>query len=66
MKQLEGFKVLECTEDRIVQEGISKRGNKIIVVGNPNPDPVERQKMVDEIVCYILECARRHQAESLV
>ena len=63
MKPIEGYKVTELTEDRIVQERISERGNKIIVIGNPNPDPVERQKMVDEIGEIITECIRKHKAK---
>lgn len=62
MKQIEGFKVVKLTDDVIEQTGFSGK-HKITLVGNPNPDPVERQKMINEIQMDINESVRKHNAK---
>ena len=63
MKALEGFTVVELTEDRIVQEKVYPTGGKITIVGNPHPDPEERQKNINELAEFLEGCRRRIEAK---
>lgn len=63
MKLLEGFTLVELTEDRIVQEQIDSEGNKLTIVGNPHPDPEERQKHINELAEFLEGCRMRIEAK---
>lgn len=63
MELLEGFKLIELTETRIVQEKILPTGGKVRLIGNPNPDPVKREKAIRELSEHLLRCEARIIAE---
>lgn len=63
MKALEGYTVIEQTETRIVQEKHFGNGGKITIVGNPNPDPVEQEKAIEDLSKFLLACHQRIVAE---
>lgn len=49
MKLLEGCKLIELTDDKIVQEFRFGESGVIRMVGNPNPPPEEHQAAVDNV-----------------
>ena len=49
MKLIEGFELVELTEDRIAQETRFGETGVIRMIGNPNPSEEERQKAIDEV-----------------
>lgn len=48
MKPLEGYTVVEQTDDKIVQEERFGERGVVRITGNPNPPPEEHQKTVDK------------------
>ena len=63
MELLPGYKLIKLTEDEIVQEKTLPSGGKVILSGNPHPDPVLRQKKLDELAEFLMQCKCRRQAE---
>lgn len=49
MKQLEGYKLIELTDDKIVQEKRLGETGMIRVIGNPNPPEKEQQECINRI-----------------
>lgn len=49
MKLLDGFELVELTEDRIVQEMRFGENGVIRMIGNPNPPPEEHQECINEV-----------------
>lgn len=67
MHKLPGYTVVEETDEILVQEKYiepedGKPGGWIRVIGNPHPDPVAHQKIVDDIYMFLLEARRRREA----
>ena len=63
MKLLEGYKLVSLTDTEIVQERILPTGQKITLVGNPNPDPEETKKAIDDLSAFLISCEQRIEAE---
>lgn len=59
MKLLKGCKLIELTDDRIVQEFRFGETGVIRMIGNPNPDPVERQKIIDNVAMILYRAKMR-------
>ena len=49
MELLEGYELVELTEDRIVQEKHFGETGVIRVIGNPNPPKEEQQKTINAV-----------------
>lgn len=63
MELLEGFKLIKLTDTEIVQEKTYPTGGKLIISGNPHPDPELRQKKLDEFGEFLMQCKNRIEAE---
>ncbi|MBQ7505171.1 MAG: hypothetical protein IJT79_07635 [Ruminococcus sp.] len=66
MKLLPGFKLVELTEDRIVQEHEFDNGQIIVHgrhIGNPNPPPEEHQRLINEVAIILLKGRQRRLME---
>ncbi len=55
MKLLEGYELIELTDDKIVQEKQWGETGVIRVIGNPNPPQKEQQECINR-VAEILFC----------
>ncbi len=53
MELLEGYKLVKLTDTEIIQEKPMGETGKIVLKGNPNPDPVKRQKTLDEVAAIL-------------
>ena len=62
MKLLKGFKLVSLTDTEIVQEAPIGETGHCIMRGNPNPDPVEHQKLIDEIADIFMQARAKNQA----
>ena len=49
MQLLDGFTLIEQTDDKIVQEMRFGETGVIRMIGNPNPPPAERQAVINEV-----------------
>lgn len=66
MKLLPGFKLVELTDDKIIQEHVFDNGKCIVHgrhIGNPNPPPDEHQETINEIAKILLKGRQRRLAE---
>lgn len=63
MELLEGCKLVEQTDDRIVQEYRFGERGLIRMIGNPNPPPDERQKCINNVAKILMKGYQRHLAE---
>ncbi len=63
MEKFEGYKVIEETPTRLVLEHEGKYG-RVRLIGNPHPDPVERQKNLDALAESLMRIEMRAQAQA--
>lgn len=62
----EDGKMCKVAQHGYVTVGKRKQEFTVTCWGNPNPDPVEKQRQINALNDYILECAERHRAEKLL
>lgn len=63
MKLLEGYKLVELTEDRIVQEKRIGETGKIRAIGNPNPSKEEQQECINRVARILFKGYRQDMAQ---
>lgn len=63
MKLLKGCKLVELTEDRIVQEFHFGESGVIRMIGNPNPPPKEHQECINNVARILMKGHMRRKQE---
>lgn len=61
MKQLAGWELVELTETKIVQRQWQGTGWTYII-GNPNPDPEEHRKGIEDLTTFLIDCIEKNKA----
>lgn len=59
MKLLDGYKLVELTDDKIVQEKCLGETGVIRVSGNPNPPKEEQQECINKIAKILFDGYQR-------
>lgn len=55
MKLLDGFELIELTEDKIVQERRFGEKGVIRTIGNPNPPPDKHQQLINNTAKILMQ-----------
>lgn len=66
MKLLDGYKLVELTDDKIVQEKRFGENGVIRVTGNPNPPPEARQETINNVAKILFKGYQRSLKEKQV
>ncbi len=59
MKLLDGYKLVELTDDKIIQEKRIGETGVIRVIGNPNPPKKEQQDCINKIAKILFDGYQR-------
>lgn len=63
MELLEGYELIELTDDKIVQEKRIGETGIMRVIGNPNPPKEEQQKTINNVTEILFKGYRRSLRE---
>ncbi len=64
MRLLDGYELIELTEDKIIQQKRIGESGFIRVTGNPNPPEEEQQECINKVAEILLKEHRKSQREA--